>query len=171
MNQDLQLKLQAFLDGELPNAEVNRVADWIDSDPEAQALLFELRTTKVTLRENELPHAVPETRDFYWSKINRAIESAERLESRPAPHFITLWRRFMAPLAGVALVTFLTLSMVHYFKRSQEDPYLSHLAEVETPSDDVGAYSFRSPSGNMFVVWLYDRSSNTMGDGDFYDEL
>ena len=33
-----------------------------------------------------------------------------------------------------------------------------HLAVVENLSEHTGAYSFRSQSEKMFVVWLYDRS-------------
>ena len=33
----------------------------------------------------------------------------------------------------------------------------AYLAEVETPSEDVGAYSFRSQRENLFVVWVYER--------------
>ena len=46
MDYDAQLKLQAFLDGELPEAEANEVANWLARDREAVALLAELRNTR-----------------------------------------------------------------------------------------------------------------------------
>ena len=45
MDYDAQLKLQAFLDGELPEAEASEVAKWLARDREAAALLEELRNT------------------------------------------------------------------------------------------------------------------------------
>lgn len=176
MNQDLQLQLQAYLDGELPEREARRVADWLEGNQEAQGLLAELSLTKSILRQNELERPLPETREFYWSKIDRAISRIERTEPALFTPALTLWRRMLAPLAGVALVAFLTLTAVQYFNSRDGNPYVSqlaevsHLAEVETPSEDVGAYSFRSRSGNMFVVWLYNRTPEQPAEVDFSED-
>ena len=43
MKQEQEFKLQAYLDGELPEAEARQVADWVAKDAEAAALLSELR--------------------------------------------------------------------------------------------------------------------------------
>src|SRR5687768_15778808 len=164
MNQDLQLQLQPYLGGELPEREARRVADWLERNQEAQGLLAELSLTKDILQQNEWVRPLPETREFYWSKIDRAIQHSDRSAPTRTASDLTLWRRMLAPLAGVALLTFLTLTAVQYFNSRDGNPYagelteVSHLAEVETPFEEVGAYSFRSRSGNMFVVWLYNRT-------------
>ena len=43
IDQDAQLKLQAYLDGELPAREAAKVRDWVAREQQAQALLEELR--------------------------------------------------------------------------------------------------------------------------------
>ena len=49
MDHDAQLKLQAFLDGELPEAEASEVGNWLARDREAAALLEELRAAREAL--------------------------------------------------------------------------------------------------------------------------
>ena len=49
MDYKAQLKLQALLDGELPEGEASAVAQWVAQDREAEALLEELRNTRGAL--------------------------------------------------------------------------------------------------------------------------
>ena len=74
MKHDLELKLQAWLDGELPEREARRMGQWIARDPAAGALAAELRQVKQALPGNETAKAVPDTRQFYWSQIERRIQ-------------------------------------------------------------------------------------------------
>ena len=46
MNYEAQLKLQSFLDGELSEGDAREVAAWVARDPQAAALLAELRHTR-----------------------------------------------------------------------------------------------------------------------------
>ena len=82
MTEEQQLKLQAFLDGELPDPEAHEVAAWLARDADATALLGELRNTQKALVDFEPELKVPESREFYWSKIEREIH---RLEPTTAP--------------------------------------------------------------------------------------
>src|SRR5687767_268880 len=103
-----ELKLQAYFDGELPESERREVAEWLARDQGAEALLSELKTTATLLRENEPEMALPESREFYWGKIERAIEAAERAPAeRAGVPLLAQLRKFLAPFAGVALVLFL----------------------------------------------------------------
>jgi anti-sigma-K factor RskA len=156
MNQDLALKYQAFVDGELREAEARQIAQLLEKDAEARALVAELRDTKTLLAGNEPQQpALPESRDFYWSKIQRDIQ---RLEAEPhgaerAGGWVAAfagWRRFLAPLAGVAVIAFLAMVAARFYSPEPAD----YLAEIENLSDESTAYSFRS--GNMFVVWTKD---------------
>jgi len=162
MSTELEFKLQAFLDGELSEREAREVAAAIEADPEARRLFSELKTTSGVLRENEPQLTVPESREFYWSKIEKAIE---RAEPEPVAPILSLWmglRRFMVPAAGVALVLILGIAS---FNKST-DP-LSHLAEVENLSEHMSSFSFRSQSHNMFVVWLHENSDHQVpGDAE-----
>ena len=172
MKPELELKLQSYLDGELSEREARDVAAAINSDPEAQALVRELKTTAAMLRENEPQMAVPESREFYWSKIERAIE---RSEPEPARPILALWyslRRVIAPVAGVALVLFLGIAS---FKFQAGNDSSAYLAEVESLSEHVSSFSFRSQSQNMFVVWLHENNDQQQAsidiDSDFDDEI
>jgi len=153
MNQDLALKYQAFVDGELREAEARHVAQLLETDPEARALVAELRDTKTLLAGNEPQLPLPESRDFYWSKIQRDIQCLEAEPRSAGGWFAALagWRRFLAPLAGVAVITFLAMVAVRFYSPTPVD----YLAEIENLSEESTAYSFRS--GNMFVVWTQDR--------------
>lgn len=172
MKPELELKLQSYLDGELPEREAREVAAAVANDPEAQALLRELKTTNAILRENEPQMVVPESREFYWSKIERAIEHTQ---PEPAPSLLAFWyslRRVIAPVAGVALVLFLGIASFKF--QGGSDPSSAYLAEVESLSEHVSSFSFRSQSQNMFVVWLHENTEQQASidaDADFDDEI
>jgi anti-sigma factor RsiW len=156
MNRDLALKIQAFVDGELSSGETRSIADSIERDPEAQALVAELRHTRTALAGNELPVALPEAPDFYWGKIQREIQrsAAQPVSESRWVAALAGWRRFLAPLAGVAVITFLAIASVKLFNSRQIDDYAQHLAEIENLSEHSTSFSFRSD--NMFVVWVQD---------------
>ena len=172
MKPDLELKLQAYADGELSEREAREVAAAIGNDPEAQALLRELKTTTAVLRDNEPQLAVPESREFYWSKIERAIEQAQPEAARPLVSFWLSFRRVLVPAAGLALVLFLAIASFKV-NNTANDP-LAHLAEVESLSEHMSSFSFRSHSQNMFVVWLHENTEQQASadtDMEFDDEI
>jgi hypothetical protein len=167
MNLELQLKLQAWVDDELPDHERKQITAWISTDKEAQELVEELRLAKAVLQGNEPEVTLPESREFYWSKISRRIE---RLEQAPvAPRWITWglgWRQLLAPLSGVALIVFLSVLSLNLFPRPDADESLKHLVEVENLSEYVGSISYKSQSENMFVVYLYNKDQEPETDAD-----
>src|SRR5512136_2097800 len=110
MNADLQLQLQALLDGEMPPRRARRLAAQIAADPQAQALLAELRMTKALLAGHEAGMTVPESREFYWSKVERAILRAEQAQApREEMPWWVAWRRWLMPATAMALVAGVTL--------------------------------------------------------------
>ena len=160
MNRDLALKYQAFVDGELSDREARQLELTLQQDPEAQAVVAELRATKALLRENEPEMAVPESREFYWGKIQREIQ---RLEAEPATSagggwvaVVRGWRRLLAPAAGIAVILFLAIAALRFYNNPLDDSN-QHLAEIENLSEFTSASTFRSD--NMFVVWVHDASS------------
>ena len=68
------MRLQAYLDGELPDSEAREAASLLAQDAEARALLAELKNTSAAMAGFELDIKLPESREFYWSKIEREIE-------------------------------------------------------------------------------------------------
>jgi anti-sigma factor RsiW len=160
MNPELELDLQSYLDGELTGRGASRVEQLLASNPEAQALFQELKVTKQLLGGNELAVKLPETREFYWSKIQRGIEQAEKQEAVGAARAEGLWgrwKRYLAPMAGVAVVVTLGVMTAKMYDATPFTSSTQHLAEIQNLSDHTGSYSFRSQSENMFVVWVYDR--------------
>lgn len=170
MNGDLELKLQAYLDGELPEREAQSVAKWVAEDKEAQALLAELKTAKAFLAGNEPELSVPETREFYWSKIQREIQRLDQVQgSRGIVEWFG-WQKYLAPLAGVALVVLFAIGAFNIYNARMRNNDLHHLAEIENLSDEMGAFSFRS-SENMFVVWVYDKTADESPEPELIDDL
>src|SRR6478736_2848877 len=106
MNYDGQLKLQAYLDGELPEGEARELAAGLAQDPQAEALLTELRQTRDAMAGSEQVKALPESREFYWSKIQREIKRVEAPAPQPVrvSGLMMALRRFLVPLTGMALL-------------------------------------------------------------------
>src|SRR5689334_12270401 len=105
MNHESQLKLQAYLDGELSAWQSRRVAAWLAQDAEARMLLAELRNTAAALPGNELEVKLPESREFYWGKIESRILTVtpEPALTERAPWAVWSWLRpRLVPVCAVA---------------------------------------------------------------------
>src|SRR5687768_6783239 len=113
MNRETQLQVQAYLDNELSPGEARNISKLISSDAEARDLFGELKSTREALVANEPLPSLPESREFYWSKIQRAIERAERTNERVTPSASRpWWLRIMAPIAGAVALFAVLLSVV-----------------------------------------------------------
>jgi anti-sigma factor RsiW len=158
MNVEQQLELQAWVDGELGERDARRVAEFASIDPEAKALAGELRMVKAIVHGNEPEVALPESHDFYWSKIRRQIERADKFEPEARRvSWLFAWRRLLAPISAVALIASVSVVSLNLFNRGEVDDPLKYLVEVENLSDEVSSISYKSQSENMFVVYLYDK--------------
>jgi negative regulator of sigma E activity len=152
MKHDLQLKVQAWLDGELPDQEARRMGEWIARDAEASALAAELGCVRQAMFGNEAAGPLGESREFYWSKIERQIQreaGAPRADGLP---WLARWRRFMAPMAGAAALACLVLLAV----RQGASPTFD---EISATGDGMEAVTFHDQSAQMTVVWLHDSSA------------
>jgi len=151
MDHNEQLKLQAWLDGELPKAEAAKVAEWAAKDREATALLEELRNTREAMAGFETGIQLPEAREFFWSKVQREIQRLQSPAARPerTPLF-TLLRRFLVPASAVALVVAATVMVIR-----PAGPFGGTAgAEIETALADSGAFTYRDYSAGTTLVWL-----------------
>jgi anti-sigma factor RsiW len=151
MKPDLELKLQALLDAELPPAEAEQVRRLAAADPEAARLLAELQNIKAALCQNEPFVAVPETRAFYWSKIQRQIQSEAGRSPSPAPSWSERFRRWLVPLAGMAAGVAVLLLLLH-----QSAPQVA-LNEV-SPAAGAKARAFRDNSAGINFVVVQETS-------------
>ncbi len=154
MNQELELQLQAYLDGELSANEARKVTELLTQEPAAQALLNELTFTKKALQANELEMTLPESPDFYWSKIAREIERQDRTE---APASATPWWRrsfkYLVPIGGLAAVCLLLI--VPDTKEGEGEA--SSAAVIENLSPEMVASTFRSQADGLKVIWLSEK--------------
>jgi len=151
MNNEKLLKLQAYLDEELAPEEAGQVRDWLSIDPDAQAIFQRLRETRALLAGNELPVKVPETRAFYWSKIEREIARFDAdLERGSSPVLSKWWLRYALPFAGVALLTLVLVTIT----KTTSGPLAGYFHEIETPLEEASAITFHSQTAGMTVVWI-----------------
>ena len=159
MNPDKALKIQAYLDGELSDREARGVSEWLATDNEARLLFEELQMTSTALAKNEPEMKLPESREFYWSKIQREIRLQEQTPARAAqPVSIMGWlHRFLVPAAGVALVAGVAVLAINKDRYSTYNEF----AVVESPVEDMSAFTFRNQAERMTVVWLSDRNDNS----------
>jgi anti-sigma factor RsiW len=149
MTEEQQLKLQAFLDGELPENDTREVAAWLARDADATALLGELRNTRKALADFEPALKVPESREFYWSKILREIErSAPVAAPAKSPSLVALFRRMLMPLGAAAVLVMGGIFTFHQFTGGQG------AVQVNALLGDAGALTYRDESQGMTVVWL-----------------
>lgn len=149
MNEDFQLKLQAYVDGELSEREAREVESALAGDAAARALVAELRNTNSALAVFDAEIKLPESREFHWSKIKRQIER----EQTPAPvpaKSIPWWQRFLIPAGGIAALVIAVLIGLKQNKPLIKGPFNT----VETHLSDSGAMTYRDQSEGLTVVWL-----------------
>jgi len=163
MDYRAQLKLQAFLDRELSEAEAKEVAAWLSRDQEAAALAAELRHTHEALAGLETGVSLPESREFFWSKIERDIHRAEAPAPLPRPAgltFIGRLRRLLVPASAVALVALAGLVVT----RQEGSSRLP--GDVETALSDPGAFTYRDYNAGTTLVWLSYPAENELAGED-----
>lgn len=165
MNHELEVKLQAYVDGELSASEARDLEVMLASNAEAKALTQELSWMRSAIKGNELQLPVTDTRDFYWSQIKRAIQSEERKTVSAERPALAGWRKFVAPLTALAVVAILAVSV-----KLAAPPQDTWLAEVENMAEETHSVSFRAKSENMFVVWVYDKSEGVTGNEAAFSE-
>lgn len=156
MDSKTQLKLQAYLDGELSGLGAWRMQRRLASDPEARALVAKLETIKRTIAENEPARTVPESREFYWSKIEKQIQQLQpqlpkpdRPVQRPA-----FWpRQLLVPVLATACAALLVgLAVIHFASRSSY-PIGRHEVVVVAVADP-GAVTYRDHATGVTLVWF-----------------
>jgi anti-sigma factor RsiW len=177
MTEEQQFKVQAFLDGELPESDSREVAAWLARDADASALLGELKNTRNALKEFDKPGSagvspasvrLPESREFYWSKIKREIE---RTAPAPAPapqaSLFTWFRRALMPLGTVAALVLVGLVAVHTFFGGRHTIPMT----ANVMLGDPGAFTYRDDAQDMTVVWLSYPAENKFAEKSSGDTL
>jgi anti-sigma factor RsiW len=138
---EVVLNLQAYVDGEMDAVQQAEVERLLATDGEARQLVEGLRTLGRLVREHEPVVRVPDSREFYWSQIQRRIAAEEsRVEQpRPASHALQ-WLRWLVPALGVAAVVVLVA--------------LPRGGERGVEFADATRVTFQSDSDGLTIHWI-----------------
>lgn len=155
MNEQEQLKLQAYLDGELTNRARNEVAGLLDAREDARELLRELQHTRAALRGGELERRLDCSREFYWNRIQREISAAAQEPGTPpaVAWFGWLRRHFAQAMGAGAALTLLVISLIVYYPQR-----VTAESEWEVLHPQTGMVNLRDYQSGITVVMLYDRT-------------
>src|SRR5437868_2370253 len=148
MNYETQIKIQGYLDRELPDDESREIANLLARDREALGLFTELKNTRQCLVGTEVGVTLPESREFFWSKIERGIRAEEQAKPAPEPAFASFlrgWRRFLIPAGAFSA---LILAGVIALSGGPSVPM------VETAVADPGAFTYHDFSTSTTLVWF-----------------
>jgi anti-sigma factor RsiW len=156
MNQEQQLKLQAFLDGELPEREAREILSWTQRDSAAAALVAELRNTRQAMAKAEPHLSLPESREFFWSKIEREIQRREpATASAPDVSIYAALRRWLLPAVAVgALVIAGMIARFNVPNATVETVADADTPTVETTLANSDATTYRDASEGTTLVWF-----------------
>lgn len=155
MNEQEQLKLQAYLDGELTGREREEVAALLDARPDARELLAELQHMRAALHGNENARGLDCSREFYWSRIERELAGVVQ-EGAPAPA-VNLWhwiRSHVRSVVGTGVAIAALALILTVFTAS---PVVAE-SEWEVLHPQTGMVNLRDYQNGITVVMLYDRS-------------
>lgn len=165
MNEELQLKLQAYLDGELTGRDAEAVRNLLAADEAARSLMTELANTRSALRGHESALKVPESRDFYWSKIRRQIDGEAPVAVPSRPEFsLSAWlSRILVPAGAAAgLIIAVMLSL----------PHSGGAADYTSTSGDTATFTYHNYDTGSTLVWLdYSSLENDFSDAESDDTL
>jgi len=166
MTHDSELKLQAYVDGELSGAESASAERLISEDQAAGALVAELRNTRGALRGNESVLTLPETREFYWSQIQRRIQAeAPARPAKPATSIADLLRRFLVPAGALAALGIFCLLSISELQSP------SGRSQSELALADPAAFTYRDFESGTTLVWLSYPADNDYSEDEFADGI
>ena len=163
MNTETELKVQAYLDNELSPGEARQIAALISSDPAVRQLFAELEQTRNVLSANEPIVRVQDSREFYWSQIQRRIQAEESSRAVRESAALPWWKKMIVPMAGAVglLAVLLSISQPGSApKVVTTAPEASATARAKSPihviesSPEVSTITFRSESEGVTVVWV-----------------
>jgi len=162
MKDETQFKIQAYLDGELPDEGRRDVEALLAQDADARALFAELGNTAKALAGHEAGIRLPESREFYWSKIQREINRAPAREQTTEIHWSVWLRRLLLPAgAGAAALIAIIFAL----------PGLGHSGATYTDSEDSVLFTYRNYDTGATLVWLNYPAENDFANTGAADTL
>ncbi len=163
MNEETLLKLQAYLDGELSAGERTEVETLLQGNAEARALLTELGNTAKTLAAYEAEIKLPETREFYWSKIQREIARQSAPSRVQGFSLAATLRRLLVPTGAFAAVA---IAIMLSLPRGGGDG-----GDYFSASGDAVAFTYQNYKTGTTLIWFDFSSENDFSDASSGDTL
>jgi hypothetical protein len=163
MNEQLAMRIQAYLDGELSKKASDHLFAEIRNDSEAEVLFNELQAEHKLLSDLEEPEiSLPVAHIYFWQGIAKGIEP-EIKRNIPEHKLIKLffrprWLSWLIPVGAACLVV-LAVQQVFFGVRLPlvQNPSPRHAPsfhEVDSRQQHAGFISFRSESEGVSVVWI-----------------
>ena len=146
MDKELELRLQAWVDGELSPPESEVLSALVEKDPEAAAYTDSLRQTRETL---QLAHSRSSSGRDPWQALEARLD-------QPAPRYGN--RLISFPQALTAVAALLLLSLVLYIPFRDHQP--KNTGETaETPGLDSAVYLVETDLENATPIVYIDQPS------------
>lgn len=164
MERKLELDLQAYLDGELPDSERGALEAYIAKDSRAQALLAEMKAVGNALELFEAESKLPVSREFYWNGIERQIldSQAPAAAAFGTGNWGAALRRFLVPAGAVA-----TLIVAGIVTSRQLDAIgAAEVTRLESALSAPGAFTYRNFDNQTTLVWIAYPAENEFADSD-----
>jgi len=148
---EIELKIQALVDGELTESEAEQMRECMDNDVRLQILYAQLIQTKDLISKYEMPRVLPESGDFYWAKIAQEIGTGEPANQGSNNSLVIKWLfRRLAPLFGIATIALL----ITLQQPSMPDLGIEIKSDHELLSDGIEVMTFNSVDDSVSIVWL-----------------
>lgn len=145
MKLETMLEIQSAVDGELPEGRRKILTAQLASDEVALGLHRELVSVRSAIRGNEPEFRVGDTREFYWSQIERKIQSVQPAstvkQTSAAPQ--TLVWRWLAPMMGISAV----IAVVAFLPMMATSHTRTAVAEATT-------VTFSSEADGITIHWI-----------------
>ncbi|MFO1459070.1 MAG: hypothetical protein U1G08_06640 [Verrucomicrobiota bacterium] len=147
MKTETCLEIQSYVDDELDPTRRAAVEALCATDPAARQLLVDLASFRDCVRNHEPGFMVPETREFYWSQIQRQLKPAHTSSSTKLSPWLG-WVRWLVPVAGLAAVAYL-ISLPR-----TDAPASRTLASASPSSMEASSVVYRSEADGVTVHWI-----------------
>jgi len=152
MNKETCLEIQALVDGELDHRRREVLRRQCAEDAESRELSEALSALREVVRHHEPEHRVPESREFYWSQIQRQIAAADS-GSCPAPEIRPDWGwlRWLVPMMGAAAVA----ALLALPRLSEPSPLAAVSAHfLDSDHQLASSVTYRSDADGVTVHWI-----------------
>ena len=149
---EIELRVQALVDGEITGREAEALRVFIEGDAGLRELQDRLTVMRGLVKGAELPRSLPESGDFHWSQIAKAIDCKER-KAKSGSRMGWFLRR-VTPWVGFACI----LLLLNSPSRDNGPPDLGIKIgsdhELELSNHEIEVMTFNTEDDDMSVVWL-----------------